>query len=216
MTRTETADAATTPDLAPGVVGNARITGTFGAVIFVLLFLEGLTVLRVGALISMHVFVGMLLVPFVVVKMASTGYRFVYYYRGRADYTRKGPPPLVLRLLGPVVVVTTVTLLASGIGVLLTHRVRWLLFAHKASFVLWFGAMTVHVLGHVFETPALAVADLGRAARGRVPGAGRGSPSSLLRAWSRSRSEEFRSAGCTTGRACGGVEPRRARSLPDS
>ena len=171
MHRTETATAATTADLTSGVVGNARITGTFGAVIFVLLFLEGLTVLRVGALISMHVFVGMLLVPFVIVKIASTGYRFVHYYRGRADYTRKGPPHVVLRLLGPVVVVTTVSLLASGIGLLFTHRVRWLLFAHKASFVLWFGAMTIHVLGHALETPALAVADLGRAARGRVPGA---------------------------------------------
>ena len=156
---------------APGVIGNARITGTFGAVIFVLLFLEGITVLRVGSLISMHVFVGMLLVPFVAVKLASTGYRFVRYYGGRADYTRKGPPPLLLRLLGPVVVATTVALLATGIGALLTHRVRWLILAHKASFVLWFGAMTIHVLGHALETPALAVADLGRAARRRVPGA---------------------------------------------
>jgi len=89
------------PEAAPGVIGNARITGTFGAVIFVLLFLEGLTVLRVGSLISMHVFVGMLLVPFVVVKIASTGYRFVRYYGGRAAYTDKGPPPLLLRCSDP-------------------------------------------------------------------------------------------------------------------
>ncbi|MGO9875787.1 MAG: hypothetical protein ACLPVY_18560 [Acidimicrobiia bacterium] len=160
------------PEAASGVIGNARITGTFGAVIFVLLFLEGLTVLRVGSLISMHVFVGMLLVPFVIVKMASTGYRFVRYYGGRAGYTDKGPPPLLLRVLGPVVVATTVVLFATGIGALLTdRRTRWLLFAHKASFVLWFGAMTIHVLGHALETPALAVADLRRAARQRVPGA---------------------------------------------
>ena len=165
--------AANRPDTAPGVIGNARITGTLGAVIFVLLFLEGLTVLRVGSLISMHVFVGMLLVPLVLVKMASTGYRFVRYYAGRAAYTEKGPPPLLLRLLGPVVGATTLALLATGIGALLTsRRVRWLLFAHKASFVLWFGAMTIHVLGHALETPALAVADLSRAARQRVPGAG--------------------------------------------
>src|SRR5450631_4047694 len=76
--------------------------GTFGAVIFVLLFLEGITLLRVRELISMHVFVGMLLVPLVAVKIASTGYRFVRYYRGDVAYARKGPPPLLLRALGPV------------------------------------------------------------------------------------------------------------------
>src|ERR1700675_3617559 len=97
-----------------GVVGNARITATFGAVIFVLLFIEGITVLRVRALISAHVFVGMLLVPFVVIKLASTGYRFVRYYRGDAAYVEKGPPPFVLRVVGPVVVGTTVVLLATG------------------------------------------------------------------------------------------------------
>jgi hypothetical protein len=157
---------------ASGVSGNARITGTFGAVIFVLLFLEGLTVLRVGELISMHVFVGMLLVPFVLVKIASTGYRFVHYYGGDVAYTRKGPPPLLLRLLGPVVVVTTIALLATGIGALLTDgRGSWLLFAHKASFVLWFGAMTLHVLGHALETPGLAVADLRSSVRKDAPGA---------------------------------------------
>ena len=41
----------------------------------------------------------------------------------------------------------------------------------EASFVLWFGAMTIHVLGHGLETPALAIADWRRAARRRVPGA---------------------------------------------
>jgi hypothetical protein len=170
--RADVSDSLTPPEAAAGVIGNARITGTFGAVVFVLLFVEGLTVLRVGSLISMHVFVGMLLVPFVVVKMASTGYRFMRYYAGRAAYADKGPPPLILRLLGPVVVGTTVTLLATGIGALLTHgRARWLLLAHKISFVLWFGAMTIHVLWHALETPALAVADLRLAARRQVPGA---------------------------------------------
>ncbi len=155
-----------------GVAGNARITGTFGAVIFVLLFLEGITVLRVRALISMHVFLGMVLVPFVIVKIASTGYRFVRYYGGDTAYADKGPPPLVLRMLGPIVVVTTIALLATGIGALLTdRRTAWLVQAHKASFIVWFGAMTVHVLGHALETPALVVADLRRDAQHHTPGA---------------------------------------------
>jgi hypothetical protein len=54
---------------------------------------------------------------------------------------------------------------------LLDRHVHWLQFAHKASFVLWFGAMTIHVLGHALETPALAFADWRRAQRREVPGA---------------------------------------------
>ena len=44
--------------------------------------------------------------------------------------------------------------------------------AHKASFVLWFGAMAIHVLGHFLETPRLAGADYGRRVAA-VPGAAR-------------------------------------------
>ena len=52
------ADVATTQN----ADGNARITGSVGAAIFVLLFVEGLTVLRVKELISWHVFFGVLLI----------------------------------------------------------------------------------------------------------------------------------------------------------
>jgi hypothetical protein len=170
--RTDSGDRLSSSASTAGVVGNARITGTFGAVIFVLLFVEGITILRVQALISLHAFVGMLLVPFVIVKIASTAYRFVRYYRGQAEYTAKGPPPLLLRALGPVVMLTTVAVLATGVGTLLTdRRPAWLLQAHKISFILWFAAMTVHVLGHALETPALAIADLRFAARAQAPGA---------------------------------------------
>ena len=170
--RNDVSDSSIPAVTAPGVEANARITGTFGAVIFVLLFVEGITVLRVRSLISVHAFVGMLLVPFVIVKLVSTGYRFVQYYGGDPTYTDKGPPAMLLRVLGPVVVATTVALLATGIGALLTPgRPGWLARAHKASFVLWFGAMTIHVLGHALETPALAIADLRRSTRLKVPGA---------------------------------------------
>jgi hypothetical protein len=159
-------------DRVAGVEGNARITGAIGAAIFVLLFLEGITVLRVRDLITLHVFLGMLLVPFVTVKLGSTGYRFLRYYAGDRAYVEKGPPHVLLRALGPLVAITTVGLLATGIGAVLEgQRAGWLGRAHKAFFILWFGAMTVHVLGHAFETPALAVADLRRRARMQAPGA---------------------------------------------
>ena len=159
---------------APGVAANARITGTMGATLFVLFALEGLTVLaHVRGVLSTHVFLGMLLVPPVLVKTASTSYRIVQYYRGDPNYVRKGPPPLLLRLLGPFVIATTFLVIGTGVVLLLAGPDNHLLSAaHKASFILWFGAMTIHVLGHLRETPALAGADYRPRSR-PVPGADR-------------------------------------------
>ena len=155
-----------------GPQGNARLTAALGAFIFVALAAEGLTLLGVRQYISEHVFIGMLIVPAVLLKSGSTFYRFVHYYRGEPSYVRKGPPPIVLRVLGPFVVLTTVALLGTGIAALAVGpSTRWIIQAHKASFILWFGAMTIHVLGHIFETPALAFADWRREERSRVPAA---------------------------------------------
>ena len=156
------------------MVGNARLTAANAAVLLVLLAVEGVTILRVRQLITPHVFVGMVLVPPVLVKVASTGWRFARYYRGAPAYRRKGPPPVLLRLLGPAVVILTLVLLASGVGLLLVSR-SWLpllLKVHKASFVLWFGAMTIHVLGHLGEVLRLAPSDWLRRTRRDVTGAG--------------------------------------------
>jgi len=154
------------------VEGNARITGALGAVIFVLLLVEGITIPGVRGHITIHVVVGMVLVAFVAAKIATTTYRFARYYAGQRDYVEKGPPPRVLRLLGPLVTLSTIAVLATGVAAVLdTGDARVVLFAHKAAFVLWFGFMTVHVLGHVLETPALAFADWRRARRRQAPGA---------------------------------------------
>jgi hypothetical protein len=142
------------------VAANARLTASNAAVLLALLAAEGVTILRVRALLTPHVFIGMVLIPPVLLKVASTGWRFACYYRGAPAYRSKGPPPLPLRLLGPAVVTLTVMLLASGVGLLLVGP-SWLpllLKVHKVSFVLWFGAMTIHVLG---GRPA-AVADRGQ------------------------------------------------------
>lgn len=147
-----------------GVESNSRLTAGAGALLLVLLAAEGVTILRVGRLLSIHVFVGMLLVPPVVLKMASTGWRFVRYYRGSPAYRHKGPPPILLRLLGPVVVVLTIVVLVSGILLVVAPTTFGdrMLTLHKVSFVLWFAAMTVHVLGHVVETARVAPADWAR------------------------------------------------------
>jgi len=157
-----------------GVAANARLTATNAAVLIVLPAAEGATVLRVRQLISPHVFLGMVLIPPVLLKLGSTGYRFVRYYRGAPAYRRKGPPPVLLRLLGPVVAILTLVLLASGVALLLASPAwsRELLFVHKASFVLWFFSMTVHVLGHLPEVARLAPRDWLRRTRRDVSGAG--------------------------------------------
>lgn len=157
-----------------GVDGNARLTGSVAAVLLVLLAAEGITVLRVRGLLTPHVFIGMLLVPPVILKMASTGYRFVRYYSGSPAYRRKGPPPILLRLLGPFVVVLTVALFASGVALLFVGPAlrQNMLLLHKVSFVLWFGAMAIHVLSHLLDTARLAPRDASRCSRKQVVGAG--------------------------------------------
>jgi hypothetical protein len=157
-----------------GAAGNARLTAANAAVLLVLLAAEGVTILRVRELLSPHVFLGVVLIPPVLVKVASTTWRFARYYTGAPAYRRKGPPPVLLRLLGPVVVILTLVLLFSGVGLLLVRRpwLSLLLKVHKASFVLWFGAMTVHVLGHLGEVVRLAPRDWLRRGRREVTGAG--------------------------------------------
>jgi hypothetical protein len=138
--------------------GNERLTAMTGAVLLVLLAIEGLTiaafVLR-HALLNLHFFFGFLLVGPVLLKLGSTGYRFTRYYTRADPYVRKGPPALLLRLLGPVVIVTSVGVLASGIGLAFFGAQSLLLLAHKAFFILWFGAMSIHVLWYAPRLPRL-------------------------------------------------------------
>jgi len=127
-----------------------------GAVLLVLLAAEGVTLLRIHALLTVHFFIGMLLVGPVLLKMCSTSYRFARYYTGAAPYVRKGPPAIVLRLLGPVVLLTSVGVIGTGVALALVGpgQSLWLL-AHKAFFILWFGAMTVHVIWYAPRLPRL-------------------------------------------------------------
>ncbi|MHB1447137.1 MAG: hypothetical protein ACYCTI_03070 [Acidimicrobiales bacterium] len=157
-----------------GVERNARLTATTAAVLLFLLAAEGVTVLRIRSLLGAHIFIGALLIPPVLLKLASTGWRFLRYYLGEPGYRHKGPPLWFLRLLGPVVVLLTGLLLGSGVLLLFeTGSLRSnMLFVHKASFILWFGAMTIHVLGHLSETTRLTMRDWGGAARQRLSGRG--------------------------------------------
>jgi hypothetical protein len=157
-----------------GTSGNERLTAATGAVLLVLLAVLGVTILRIHPLLSVHLFVGMLLIPPVLLKMGSTGYRFVRYYTSDPVYRRKGPPATPMRMLAPLVVLSTVVVFASGVALLIVGpSSRAALFPiHKLSFFAWLAFTGLHVLGHLADLPGPLRADYGIGAglSGREPG----------------------------------------------
>jgi hypothetical protein len=97
----------------------------------------------------------MLLIPVLVLKVASTGWRFLRYYRDGEDYVRRGPPHLALRaVVGPVIVVSTLVLFGTGVALLVLGQTHGTVVGlHKASFLVWVGATGLHVLAHVSKLP---------------------------------------------------------------
>jgi hypothetical protein len=161
-----------------GPAGNAVLTAWTGLVLLVLFVAELLTLIDVRGLISWHVAIGALLVPPALLKTGTTAWRMVRYYRGNLPYQQAGPPPLLLRLLGPAVVLSTLGLLATGVLLVLLGeetsrtvilslpfvRVDWL-FLHQATFAVWATVTGLHLIGRL--VPALQVVTRSRR---RVPG----------------------------------------------
>ena len=149
-----------------GTTGNELLTSATGALLLVLLAVIGVTILQLRQLLSVHLFVGMLLLGPVALKLASTGYRFVRYYTGEATYTRKGPPPTPLRLIAPMVVVSTIVVFASGVALLFAgpQSRSTLLPIHKVSFFIWLAFMALHVLAHLQSIPRALRSDYAPAA----------------------------------------------------
>jgi hypothetical protein len=153
-----------------GVEGNTRLTGATGIVLLFMLAVEGYTILDVRGMITLHIFLGIMLVGPVLLKTATTMYRFTRYYQHKPAYVRRGPPHIVLRVLGPVVIVSSLAVLGTGIGLLGVHSRDGgtLLTAHQASFIVWVFAMTIHVLGHVKEAVVASWAELRHTAPRRL------------------------------------------------
>ena len=147
-----------------GSAGNDQLTAIVATILLVLLAVEGATLLNLESLLTVHVFVGMLLVPVVALKLGSTGWRMLRYYLGGEEYVRRGPPHIALRaVVAPLIVLSTTMLLATGIAlVALTRTSGIVLGLHKASFAVWLGATGVHVLAHALKLP--------RMLRTRAPG----------------------------------------------
>ena len=151
-----------------GTTGNERLTAAIGVLLLVLLAVIGVTIVRLGQLLWVHLFVGMLLLPPVLLKMGSTGYRFARYYTANPAYREKGPPAAAMRLLAPFVVISTVVVMGSGVALLFAGpSSRGTLFPiHKLSFFAWLAFTALHVLGHLADLPAPLRADYGGAGKG--------------------------------------------------
>lgn len=147
-----------------GSAGNEQLTAVVATLLLLLLAIEGATILRVRSLLTVHAFVGMLLIPVLALKLASTGWRMLSYYRGTDEYVRRGPPHVLLRVLvAPVTVLSTIVLFGTGVALLFLGQTQGTLVGlHKASFVVWVGATSIHVLAHLLELPP--------AIRARIPG----------------------------------------------
>ena len=136
-----------------------------GAVLLILLAVEGYTILRIGRLLTLHVFLGMLLLGPVTLKAGSVLYRFARYYTGSEPYRRKGPPAPLLRLIGPINMVLTACVFGTGIMLAVTGPndysggpTGWLEL-HRLSFIAWLFFMAIHVLGYVWRLPTILAAE---------------------------------------------------------
>ena len=153
-----------------GVEGNARLTSTTGIILFILFAAIGITILSIRRLVLPHVFIGFLLIPPVALKLGSTGYRFLRYYVRDPRYRAAGPPILELRLLAPVVVISTVVVFWSGVALWVAgNPPGWLgrpwLAWHKLSFIVWIFATGIHVLAYLVRAGDLGLADFIRGHR---------------------------------------------------
>jgi hypothetical protein len=118
-------------------------------------------VLGAASVLSLHAAIGLILVPPVVVKLASTTWRMVNYYLGTAAYTHRGPPPALARVLGPILSLTIVLVLASGGALILgpssLHQTA--LQVHKVTFYLALLLIVAHLAMHLTQPLGLAARD---------------------------------------------------------
>jgi len=156
-----------------GAEGNEILTSATAALLILLLAAEGITIIRMGGLVSVHMFIGLLLIPPMLLKIASVGYRFVRYYTGARAYREKGPPLLPLRLLAPVLVASTVGVLATGVWLLLLgHQSDQVLQLHQIAFIVFGVVFAIHFLAYVPRMVRSLRADWGPIRRQAIPGTG--------------------------------------------
>ena len=157
-----------------GVIGNERLTALAGAVLLVLILVELVSSANLHALLPLHIFVGVLLAGPLVVKLGSTGYRFLRYYTKSPAYVRSGPPRLPLRVLAPLLLVTTLAVVGSGIGLVVTGPAQAGLLRplHSLSVVFWLSLIAIHVVAYLWRTLRWVADDWRKHPAEQAPGRG--------------------------------------------
>ena len=158
------------------VVGNERLTALAGAVLLVLIVVELMTTAYLRAGLSAHVFVGVVLSGPLAVKIGSTFYRFLRYYTRSPAFVRRGPPRLTLRVLAPLLIATTLVVIGSGIGLVVTgpRSAGPLLPLHGLSVLVWLPLVAIHVFAYIWRVPRLVANDWSKSSgRSLAPGRGR-------------------------------------------
>lgn len=153
--------------------GNERLTAALGLLVIVPVLVEIASVLLgVHTFMSVHVFVGLALIPAVLLKLASTGWRFARYYTRSHPYVALGPPQIAMRLLAPLFVLATVVLFGSGVamGTLHGHALEIARRLHGPASVLWLLLLGLHVLVYLGRAVRRAAEDALPATRRRARG----------------------------------------------
>ena len=135
---------------APSPDGNERLTSSTGLVLLVLLAVETLTTVALRTYLNVHLFLGLLLLPAVTLKLASTGWRFARYYTRNKEYVLAGPPRMLMRILAPLLIASTLALFGTGVAMIVVgHRGGQLRTLHTFSFIAWGVLIGVHVLAYL-------------------------------------------------------------------
>jgi hypothetical protein len=143
-----------------GPPGNERLTSSVGLVLLVMLGIEALTALALSSYLPEHIFLGLLLIPPVTLKLTSTGWRFIRYYTNSRPYRLEGPPRLPLRLLAPLLILSTLTLFGSGVALIIHgHGGGPLLQLHAVSFAVWGVLIAIHILAYLTRMLPVGLAD---------------------------------------------------------
>jgi hypothetical protein len=154
------------------VVGNGRLTALAGAVLLVLMVVEIVSAAILHTLLPIHVFVGVLLAGPLVVKLGSTGWRFLRYYTGAPAFVRRGPPHLALRLMAPLLIAATVVVIGSGVVLVMlgpAHAGPFLPL-HGISALVLLPLLAIHVFAHTQQVPRLVADDWSSSYTKPVPG----------------------------------------------
>jgi hypothetical protein len=153
---------------AAGVVGNERMTAQAGALLLILSALVTATAGYAHGLLPIHIFVGVLFLGPLAEMLGTTGYRFLRFYTGAAAFVRRGRPRLALRILAPLLLVSTLLVVTSGLALLWAGS--GLLVLHVFTALFWLPIIALHAFAHTPSILRLIGDDWRAAIRGAMPG----------------------------------------------